>query len=94
MRWRRRLSKEGRYARSLLRLATMLAKGTPARTLHAIGIFDANIFERRVMNLTEKRVEIRGTRRFAMAAACVVVGLATRASALALRMEVVRHRSA
>jgi len=77
-----------RYARSLLRLAAMLAKGAPARTLHAIGIFDANIFERRVMNLTEKRVEIRGTRRFAMAAACVVVGLATCASALALRMEV------
>ncbi len=77
-----------RYARSLLRLASLLAGGMPARTLHAIGIFDANIFERRVMNLTQKRVEIRGLRRFAGAAACVVVGLATCASAMALRMEV------
>jgi len=77
-----------RYARSLLRLASMLAKGTPARTLHAIGIFDANIFERRVMSLTQRHVEIRGARRFAMAAACVVVGLATCASAMALRMQV------
>ena len=32
-----------KYARSLLRLASMLVQGTPARTLHAIGIFDANI---------------------------------------------------
>jgi TonB family protein len=77
-----------RYARSLLRLASMLATGTPARTLHAIGIFDANIFERRVMNLTQRRIEIRGAWRFAMAAACAVIGLATCASALALRMEV------
>ena len=55
------------YARSLLRLASLLVHGTPARTLHAIGIFDANIFERRVMNLTEKYVELRGVRRLATA---------------------------
>jgi TonB family protein len=83
-----------RYARSLLRLASMLANQAPVRTLHAIGIFDANIFERRVMNLTRKYVEIRGTRRFAIAAACVVVGLATCASALALRMEIAGSTSA
>jgi TonB family protein len=59
----------------------------PARTFHAIGIFDANAFERRVMNLTKSYEEIRGARRFAVAAACVVVGVATCASALALRME-------
>jgi TonB family protein len=77
-----------RYARSLLRLASMLANQAPAKTLHAIGIFDANIFERRVMNLTKTYTEIRGTRRFAIAAACAAVALATCASALALRMEV------
>jgi TonB family protein len=76
-----------RYARSLLRLASMLADQAPARTLHAIGIFDANIFERRVMGLTKRYVELRGAR-FAIAVACVVVGLVTCASALALRMEV------
>ncbi|WP_263382720.1 M56 family metallopeptidase [Granulicella arctica] len=77
-----------RYARSLLRLAAMLADRTPARTLHAIGIFDANIFERRIMNLTQRRVEIKGVRRLVMAAVCVTVGLATCASALALRENV------
>ncbi|CAN5401005.1 hypothetical protein BH10ACI4_BH10ACI4_12500 [soil metagenome] len=77
-----------RYARSLLRLATRLASGTPDRTLHAIGIFDANLFERRVMKLTTKKTEVRGVRRLAVAAACVVVGVGTCASALALRMEV------
>jgi len=77
-----------KYARSLLRLASMLVQGTPARTLHAIGIFDANIFERRVMSLTEKSMQVRGARRIATVAACVVFGLGTCASALALRMEV------
>ncbi|WP_254064493.1 TonB family protein [Granulicella sp. S156] len=77
-----------KYARSLLRLASMLVQGTPDRTLHAIGIFDANIFERRVMSLTEKSMQVRGARRIATVAACVVFGLGTCASALALRMEV------
>jgi TonB family protein len=82
------------YARSLLRLASMLANQAPARTLHAIGIFDANIFERRVMNLTGKRSEIKGARRFAITAAMTVVALATCATALALRMEVAPRGSA
>jgi TonB family protein len=77
-----------RYARSLLRLASMLTDRAPVRTIHAIGIFDANSFERRVMKLTTKRTEITGSRRIAILAACVVVGVATCASALALRMEV------
>jgi TonB family protein len=77
-----------KYARSLLRLASTLTQKAPARTLHAIGIFDANIFERRVMNLTENRIELRGVRRFATAAMCVLLGLGTCASALALRMGV------
>jgi len=83
-----------KYARSLLRLASMLANQAPVRTLHAIGIFDANIFERRVMNLTKTYTEIRGGRRFAIAAACVVVALGTCVSALALRMEVAGSPSA
>jgi TonB family protein len=77
-----------RYARSLLRLASLLVKGEPDKTLHAIGIFDANSFERRVMRLSEGRVEVRGVRRLATAAACGLVGLVTCASALGLRMEV------
>ena len=76
------------YARSLLRLARMLSDRPAPRVLHAIGIFDANIFERRVMQLSRRSLEIKGGRRFAIAAACVLVGLVTCTSALALRMDV------
>jgi TonB family protein len=76
------------YARSLLRLASRIANPTPVKTLHAIGIFDANIFERRVMSLTRSYIEIRGVRRFAIAAACVAAAFITCGTALALRMEV------
>jgi TonB family protein len=76
------------FAKSLLRLARMLSDRKAPQILHAIGILDANIFERRVMQLTQKNHEIRGARRFAVAAACAVVAIATCTSALALRMDV------
>jgi TonB family protein len=76
------------YARSLLRLASMMSDRAAPRVLHAIGIFDANIFERRVMNLTRKSLEIGRARRFAIVGACALVALVTCASALALRMDV------
>jgi TonB family protein len=76
------------YARSLLRLASLVTSAAPARTLHAIGIFDANTFERRVMRLTGRRVEMGRRLRAVTVAGCVVVGAATCASALALRMEI------
>jgi len=40
------------------------------------------------MNLTERRVEVRGMRRAAIAVACVAMGVATCVSAAALRVEV------
>lgn len=76
------------YVRSLLRLASMLSNRMPANTLRAIGIFDANTFERRIMNLTNKRSEIHGLRRFGILAACIVLAVTAGTSALALRMEV------
>ena len=76
------------YARSLLRLASMIADRAPARTLHAIGIFDANILERRVMSLTTKRERMRFGTRLAAGAACVLLGVAACGTAMALRMEV------
>jgi TonB family protein len=76
------------YARSLLRLASMLADHAAPKLLHAIGILDANIFERRVMNLTRKSLEVRGAVRLAVAVACGLVAFATCASAMALRMDV------
>lgn len=72
------------YAHSLLRLASLLVEGMPIRTPHAIGIFDANTLERRLMRLTEKKKEIRGLGRLAMAVACVLLGAGTCASAVAL----------
>jgi TonB family protein len=74
------------YAQSLLRLASLLIAGTVGRTPHTIGIFDANVFERRLMNITEKQHELRGVRRAAILTACAALGLATCASAVALGM--------
>jgi TonB family protein len=76
------------YARSLLRLAALLVQGRPARTAHAIGIFDANLFERRLMNLTAKQAEIGGVRRLAIMAGCTVLGIATCSAVLGLSMNV------
>ena len=74
------------YARSLLRLASLLVEGIPTRTSHAIGMFDANAFERRIMMLAQKPTSIAGVRRFALVAACGVLSFAVCASALALRL--------
>ena len=80
-----------RYARSLLRLATKFSEQTHAPTPHAIGIFDAHPFknfERRVMNLTNKPMELRGTARFATTALSLLLIGGACTSALAFRMQV------
>jgi TonB family protein len=77
-----------RYARSLLGLAQLLADSTAPRILHAIGILDANIFERRVMFLTRMRLEVKGARQLTLVAVCGLVAIATCTTALALRMDV------
>ena len=82
------ISGRRQYARSLLHLASLLVEGVPVRTPHAIGIFDANTFERRVMKLTEKKIEVGGMRRLAIVIACAAFGIATCGSALALGMHV------
>ncbi|HUD12459.1 MAG TPA: M56 family metallopeptidase [Terracidiphilus sp.] len=79
------------YARSLLRLARMLSDRKAPRILHAIGILDANIFERRVMYLTRRSLEVTGARQFVLAAACALLAIATCTSALALRMDVTEN---
>jgi TonB family protein len=82
------MTERNEYARSLLRLASLLVAGKLDGTPHTIGIFDANVFERRLMNLTEKTKEIQGMRRMAIVAACAALGLATCGTALALGMHV------
>jgi TonB family protein len=76
------------YARSLLRLANLLVTGAPARIPHAIGMFDANTFDRRLMRLTEKRPEIRTVRRLATIAACAALAIVACGSAIALHIRV------
>jgi bla regulator protein blaR1 len=76
------------YAQSLLRLASLLLQGRPVRIPHAIGVFDANTLERRLMKLTEKKREVGRLRVFVSVAACVVLGIATVTSAVALRIGV------
>jgi beta-lactamase regulating signal transducer with metallopeptidase domain len=65
------------YARSLLRLASMISQQARPRILHAIGILDANGFERRIMHLTRRQFEVGTTRRALIAAACGLLALAT-----------------
>lgn len=76
------------YTQSLLRLANLLVIGPPARIPNTIGIFDAAKFERRLMNLTERKPQLKGARRLAVITVCAVFGLATCASAMALAVHV------
>jgi TonB family protein len=76
------------YAQSLLRLASLLLQGKPVRVPHAIGVFDSNTLERRLMKLTETKIEVGRARRLGLSTACVVLGCATAASAFALRLTV------
>ncbi len=81
-----------RYARSLLRLATQFAAHPhAAASPHAIGIFDAHPFknfERRVMNLTHRSIELKGAARLvpAILSLALIGGAST--AALAFRQQV------
>lgn len=77
------------YAHSLLRLAQMLMDGPRREPLQAIGIFDGNTLERRVMTLLRKPVEMKKVRQLVSVAACAAMAMAACGSALALRMNVV-----
>ena len=62
-----------RYAASLLRLAAAMAGRTTAISLNAIGVFDANILEERIMQLTSAKPSVSKAKRMAMTA--VAAGL-------------------
>jgi TonB family protein len=79
------------YAQSLLRLATMLLEGGPVRVPQAIGVFDTNTLERRLMKLTEKKTRVGRLRLYVSLGACLAFGIATAASALAMRVAVDSH---
>ncbi len=77
------------YAQSLLRLASLLLHGKPLGVPHAIGVFDANTLERRLMKLTETRKQAGRLRRWASFGACVVLGVAAASTVVGLRFDVV-----
>ena len=54
----------------------MLVQGTPDRTLHAIGIFDANILEKRIMTVRKNRLQASVTSRVALTIAATLILLA------------------
>ena len=47
-----------RYTMSLLRLAAMIAVSSRVTTTHAIGIFDANILEKRIMTIRNRKQQV------------------------------------
>ena len=70
------------YAASLLRLARAMA--VPSQASQAIGVFDGNILEERIMRLTMDVPKVTRARRIAMVAvaACALLGGAATAAAL------------
>ncbi len=76
------------YAHSLLRLAALLTANPPAKTHHALGIAEANIFERRIMKLTQTPIHTSMPRRILLASTAAVLAVATCTSASALRLRI------
>ena len=80
------------YATSLLRLATAMARAAAqpvyASPTQAIGVFDADILEERIMRLTMDLPAVSRTRKIAMAAVtgCALLGGAVTATAVSFAM--------
>lgn len=77
------------YAMSLLNMATTLYPSRPSSTIQAIGIFDANIFERRIMHLTRKSIALPRAQQIAILAVCCILVITTGTSALALHVNAI-----
>lgn len=69
------------YARALLRLASQQSIQMH-QTIHAIGIFDTQSLERRIMKLTQSHIRNTVTRRLLTSVACGALAVATGAFAL------------
>ena len=72
------------YVQALLQLASAITKGPQAINTHAIGIFDANILEKRVMMLRTKNTPISAAKKLwlvSAASACFVLTAAGGAAA-------------
>jgi TonB family protein len=70
------------YRESLLRLASRMVSTKPA-TAHAVGMFDANILEKRIMMMKTKRTDPGNLTRAGLAACVVVLMMTTMIAATA-----------
>lgn len=76
------------YARSLVRIAARLAAHPALQPIEAMGMYDSNIFERRIVNLMRKAEEVSWMRRTASVVGCAVLALAASYTAMALQTNV------
>jgi TonB family protein len=74
------------YARALLRLASQQSTRAP-QPIHAIGIFDTQSLERRIMQLTQIQIRSTLTRRLLTIAACAALAVTAGAFALGLHVD-------
>lgn len=74
------------YAHALLDLASMLTARRPAHS-NAIGLFDANQFERRVLMLNRREIRVSRSLRVALVTSSMVVAGAVGMSAIALHVK-------
>lgn len=82
------IAEQHQYARSLMRLASLLVDRIPAKTSHAIGIFDATTLERRIMRLTRKPTRPSTLRRLTAATVCTLLGAGICATTVAFSVHV------
>jgi len=77
------------YSRSLLRLATMVALAARVPAIHPIGIFDANILEKRIMRISIKRHKASAFLKYTQLfpAALILLSAALTSAAMAIVIE-------
>ena len=81
------------YARCLLELALLLTAQRPAQS-NAIGLFDANQFERRISMLNRQKLPIGRPLRLAILTGCMIAATAVCTSALAMHVDVAQTEQA
>ncbi len=88
------LSTHTQYARSLLRIAqSMAAKQLPANVGYALGLFDTNTLEDRIMYVLERANRVRKTRAQALVLATLALLIATCLGVSGVSIQVVQPTS-
>jgi TonB family protein len=79
------------YATSLLRLASRLPAHTRLSPVHTVGIFDANILEKRVMNLRNKKPVVSTLKQLGIYTLALIIAAAGAVSALATTLDLAQQ---